>query len=93
MNTGLSAFDNLDPVSSVQVMPALLLLPCFAWIAFFFLLPLAVMVSKSLVDHGFSLAAYAALFTSPLYTKVMLTTVKAACIATVLAVIVALLRR
>ncbi len=76
-------------LSPARLVPALLLLPCLAWIFFFFLLPLALMVWRSFVDQGFSFAAYAVLFTSPLYTKVMLTTVKMACIATVLALMLA----
>jgi putative spermidine/putrescine transport system permease protein len=72
-----------------RLVPALLLLPCLAWISFFFVLPLGLMVWRSFVDQGFSFAGYAALFTSPLYAKVMLTTVKTACIATVLALILA----
>src|SRR5262245_52785395 len=63
--------------------PALLLAPCLTWIAFFFLTPLALMCWRSLASEGFSLEPYATLFTSPLYTKVMLTTVRAAAVATV----------
>jgi putative spermidine/putrescine transport system permease protein len=78
------------PASSPSwLVPALLLLPCLAWLSCFFLLPLALMVWKSFADEGFSIAPYAALFTSPLYTKVMLTTVKMACISTALALILA----
>lgn len=74
------------PVLTLQrMMPALLLMPCLAWISFFFLLPLALMCWRSLTAEGFSLAAYSTLFTSALYAKVMLTTVKTASIATVLA--------
>jgi ABC-type spermidine/putrescine transport system permease subunit I len=69
--------------------PALLLLPCLAWISFFFLLPLGLMCWRSLAAGGFSFAAYAALFTSPLYAKVMLTTLKAASLATALALVLA----
>ena len=69
--------------------PALLLAPCLIWIAFFFLLPLALMCWRSLAGQGFSFAAYAALFTSPLYAKVMLTTVKTATIAAILALVLA----
>jgi putative spermidine/putrescine transport system permease protein len=74
---------------ATRLTPALLLLPCLIWIFFFFLLPLGLMVWHSFVDQGFSPAAYAALFTSPLYAKVMLTTVKMACMATILALVLA----
>jgi ABC-type spermidine/putrescine transport system permease subunit I len=73
--------------SSTWLPPTLLLLPCLIWIAFFFLLPLALMCWRSLASEGFSFEAYALLFTSPLYTKVMLTTVKTAAIATVFALL------
>jgi putative spermidine/putrescine transport system permease protein len=69
--------------------PALLLLPCLAWIGFFFLLPLALMLWRSIAEDGF--ASYATLFTSPLYAKVMVTTVRTACISTGLALILAYL--
>ena len=70
-----------------HVMPALLLLPCLAWIAFFFLVPLGLMCWRSFAAGG--LQDYAALFSSPLYAKVMLTTVKAAILATALALLLA----
>jgi putative spermidine/putrescine transport system permease protein len=70
-------------------LPALLLMPCLAWLAFFFLMPLALMAWRSLADEGFSASAYRELFSSPLYVKVMLTTVKAAAIATSCALILA----
>jgi putative spermidine/putrescine transport system permease protein len=79
----------LPPSSPSWLVPALLLLPCLAWLTCFFLLPLALMVWKSFADQGFSIAPYAVLFTSPLYIKVMFTTVKMACISTVLALILA----
>jgi putative spermidine/putrescine transport system permease protein len=69
--------------------PALLLLPCLAWIAFFFLLPLGLMAWHSLAAEGYSLKAYAVVFTSPLYAKVMLTTLETASIATLLALLLA----
>jgi ABC-type spermidine/putrescine transport system permease subunit I len=70
-------------------MPLLLLLPCVIWIFVFFLFPLALMCWRSLASEGFSLDAYSILFTSPLYTKVMLTTVKTASIATLGALVLA----
>lgn len=69
--------------------PALLLAPCLIWIFVFFLLPLGLMCWRSLASEGFSLAPYATLFTSPLYGKVLLTTVKMASIATVCALLLA----
>jgi ABC-type spermidine/putrescine transport system permease subunit I len=72
-----------------RLIPALLLAPCLIWIGFFFLLPLALMCWRSLASEGFSLETYAVLFSSPLYTKVMWTTVKTASIATVGALVLA----
>jgi ABC-type spermidine/putrescine transport system permease subunit I len=69
--------------------PALLLAPCLIWIFVFFLLPLGLMCWRSLATEGFSLAPYAVLFTSPLYVKVLLTTLKMASIATVCALLLA----
>jgi putative spermidine/putrescine transport system permease protein len=73
----------------VRFTPALLLAPCLVWISFFFLLPLGLMVWNSFASAGYSFAAYGALFTSPLYTKVMMTTVKMATIATVITLVLA----
>ena len=42
---------------------------------------------RSLASEGFSLETYSVLFTSPLYTKVMLTTVRTAAIATIFALL------
>jgi putative spermidine/putrescine transport system permease protein len=70
-------------------LPALLLLPSMLWIGFFFLLPLGLMCWRSLASEGFSLEPYSLLFTSPLYTKVMITTVKTASIATIFALLLA----
>ena len=72
-----------------QTMPALLLLPALLWIAVFFLLPLILMCWRSLAAEGYSLKAYETVFTSPLYTKVMLTTVESASIATIVALLLA----
>ncbi len=68
---------------------ALLLAPCLIWIFAFFLLPLGLMCWRSLASEGYSLAPYATLFTSPLYVKVLLTTVKMASIATVCVLLLA----
>jgi putative spermidine/putrescine transport system permease protein len=70
-------------------LPALLLAPCLIWIAFFFLTPLLLMCWRSLAAEGFSFESYQSLFTSPLYTKVMITTVRTAAIATVAALVLA----
>jgi putative spermidine/putrescine transport system permease protein len=76
-------------VSLQRFIPALLLAPCLIWISFFFLLPLGLMIWNSLASAGYSFAAYATLFTSPLYTKVMLTTARTATIATLLTLMLA----
>ena len=76
-------------LSRPSTVPALLLLPCMIWIVSFFLLPLALMCWRSLASEGFSLAAYAVLFSSPLYGKVMVTTLKMASFATVCALVLA----
>jgi putative spermidine/putrescine transport system permease protein len=76
-------------VQQRQAMPALLLVPALAWIAVFFLLPLILMCWRSLAAEGYSFKAYWTVFSSPLYTKVMLTTLESASIATVLALILA----
>jgi len=73
--------------SRQRLIPVLLLAPCLAWILVFFMAPLAVMCWRSFEHAGFSFAAYRALFSSPLYGKVMLTTVKTASIATVFSII------
>jgi hypothetical protein len=39
--------------SSARLLPAFLLLPCLAWIAFFFLAPLILMCWRSLASEGF----------------------------------------
>ncbi len=70
-------------------MPALLLLPALIWIFVFFLLPLVLMCWRSLAAEGYSFKAYWMVFSSPLYTKVMLTTLETASIATVLALLLA----
>lgn len=76
-------------LSRHRLIPVLLLAPCILWITFFFLVPLLLMCWHSLAQSGFSFASYRRVFTSPLYTKVMLTTVKTASIATVFALILA----
>jgi putative spermidine/putrescine transport system permease protein len=76
-------------IAQRPMLPALLLLPSLAWIAFFFLLPLGLMGWHSLAAEHYSFKAYWVVFTSPLYTKVMLTTLETAIVATVLAIILA----
>jgi len=71
------------------LLPAALLAPAMAWIVAFFLVPLGLMCWRSIASEGFSLAPYATLLTSPLYTKVLLTTLKLASIATVCALLLA----
>jgi len=75
--------------SRARLVPALLLLPCLIWIVVFFLWPLALMCWRSLASEGFSLESYQVLFTSPLYTKVMITTVRTAAVATAFALVLA----
>ncbi len=65
------------------VLPLLLLGPAAAWALLFFLLPLGVMVWRSVWDGGLSLGPYAKLFTTPLYLGVMLTTFEIAAAVTV----------
>jgi ABC-type spermidine/putrescine transport system permease subunit I len=76
-------------VQQRQAIPVLLLVPALTWIAVFFLLPLALMCWRSLAAEGYSLKAYWTVFSSPLYAKVMLTTLESASIATVLALFLA----
>jgi ABC-type spermidine/putrescine transport system permease subunit I len=79
----------LNHSSIALLVPGLLLAPALIWIAFFFLLPLALMCWRSLASEGFSFETYTVLFTSPLYTKVMMTTLKIAGFATVGALVLA----
>lgn len=74
-------------MSRRRLVPIVLLAPCLAWILVFFMAPLAFMCWRSFEHAGFSFAAYRALFTSPLYGKVMLTTLKTASIATALSIV------
>ena len=66
---------------------ALLLAPCFAWITLFFLLPLGVMIWRSLAGEAGSIAVYHDILTSPLYHKVLVNTLKMSAITTVLALL------
>ena len=66
-----------------RALPYLLLLPCAAWIAIFFIVPLGLMTSRSLTHDGFSLAIYAELMTSPQYAKITFTSLKIVTLTTV----------
>ena len=66
---------------------ALLLVPCFAWIAFFFLLPLCMMIWRSLAGEAGSIAIYHDILTTPLYHKVFVNTVRMAVTTTALALL------
>lgn len=65
----------------------LLLVPCFAWIAFFFLLPLGFMIWRSLTGEAGSISIYQDILTTPLYHKVFANTLRMAITTTVLAVL------
>jgi putative spermidine/putrescine transport system permease protein len=70
-----------------SILPFLLLLPCVAWIVFFFLVPLALMTWRSLSHDGFSVAIYGDLVTSPQYIKVMLNSLKIVTLTTIAALV------
>jgi len=57
-----------------------LLAPMLLWIVAFFILPTALMIWESFAERG--LAPYAAILTSPIYRKVLLTTLKICLITT-----------
>lgn len=76
-------------IARQRSVPAVLLLPALIWIAAFFLLPLVLMCWRSLAAEGYSFKAYWIVLSSPLYTKVMLTTLESAGIATALALLLA----
>jgi ABC-type spermidine/putrescine transport system permease subunit I len=59
------------------------------WIAVFFIAPLAIMCWKSIESGGYTFDTFSALFSSPLYIKVMSTTTKIACISTLFALVLA----
>jgi putative spermidine/putrescine transport system permease protein len=58
----------------------LLLTPMLLWIAAFFIVPTALMIWRSFAERG--LAPYATILTSPIYLKVLLTTLKICAITT-----------
>jgi putative spermidine/putrescine transport system permease protein len=63
------------------VLSVVLLTPAVAWIAVFFIAPIALMVWRSLVESGF--APYATILTSAVYLKVLITTFKICLITTI----------
>ncbi|MDA0226299.1 MAG: ABC transporter permease, partial [Proteobacteria bacterium] len=67
--------------------PLLLLGPCLLWIGFFFVVPLALMVWRSVKVKGLSLAPYETLFTSPIYYKALINTFEISAIVTGLALL------
>lgn len=69
------------------VIAALLLVPCFAWVTAFFLVPLSMMVWRSLAGEAGSVAIYQDILTAPLYHKVMVTTLRTAVATTGLALL------
>jgi putative spermidine/putrescine transport system permease protein len=70
-------------VHKSKALPLLLLLPCMAWIFVFFIVPLMLMIGRSFVQDGFSLAIYGDLATSPQYIKVMLNSLKIVALTTI----------
>jgi len=72
-----------------RAMPALLLLPCVAWIIIFFLVPLGLMAWRSFSQHGLSLAIYGELVTSPQYIKVTFTSLKIVTLTTIATLLLA----
>jgi putative spermidine/putrescine transport system permease protein len=71
-----------------RALPYLLMLPCAAWIAIFFIVPLALMTWRSLTHEGFSAAIYTELVTSPQYIKVTITSLKIVTLTTIATLIV-----
>jgi len=59
----------------------LLLTPMLLWMSMFFILPTALIVLRSFAETGF--APYAEVLTSPVYVKVLLTTLKICAVTTV----------
>lgn len=70
------------PAARRSLLPLLLLGPAALWTLLFFLLPLGVMLWRSVYRGGFSLVHYQKLFTTPLYLTVMLTTFEIALMVT-----------
>ncbi|HLI11429.1 MAG TPA: ABC transporter permease [Alphaproteobacteria bacterium] len=62
------------------MLPLLLLAPTLLWITAFFLVPIGIMVWRSFAETGF--APYATILTSPVYLKVLITTLKICLVTT-----------
>ena len=71
-----------------RAVPYLLLLPCAAWIVIFFIVPLVLMIGRSLTHEGFSTVVYGELMTSPQYIKVMITSLKIVTLTTVITLLI-----
>lgn len=67
--------------------PRLLLLPLLLFQFVFFLTPLLLIGSQSLFDPGFTLDHYSEAFTNPIYTRVVIQTIRLAIIVTVIATV------
>jgi len=65
----------------------LLLLPAVIFQVAFFLMPLLLVTSQSLFDPDFTLGHYAETFNNPVYSKVLIQTVRLAIIVTVISVV------
>jgi ABC-type spermidine/putrescine transport system permease subunit I len=70
-----------------RYVPALLMLPCLAWAFFFFLLPIGIMVGRSFEVGG--VQTYINLLHSPVFRKVISTTLQTAVLTTIITLIVA----
>jgi ABC-type spermidine/putrescine transport system permease subunit I len=79
---GLSAPSAHARAPRTGLLPVLLLGPAVAWTFLFFLLPLAVMVSRSFQQDGPSLVHYRRLLATPLYLSAMLTTFQISLVVT-----------
>jgi len=71
-----------------RAVPYLLLLPCAAWIVIFFIVPLVLMIWRSLTHEGFSTVVYTELMTSPQYIKVMMTSLKIVSLTTIVTLLI-----
>lgn len=70
-----------------RAIPYLLLLPALAWVLIFFVTPLGIMTWRSVSQNGLSFALYSELATSPLYIKVILTTLKIVTLTTIITLV------
>ena len=85
--TGLGVKAAVPLLSRPGFMAGLLLLPSFVWITIFFLIPLALMIWRSLTGENGSIGIYWEILSSPLYHKVFGTTLQMASITTVFALL------